>query len=67
MPCKEEGEGLQIPTTIYCTSPSLVPVKPSPTMAQANISQKCEKPQGEAKAGKYTGLKPPEDEPYDSF
>ena len=34
---------------------------------QADVSQKHEKPQGEAKAGKYTGLKPPEDEPYDCF
>ena len=34
---------------------------------QAHISWRCEKPQGEAKAGKHTGLKPPKDKLYDHF
>ena len=34
---------------------------------QAHVSRRRDKPQGEAKAGKLTSLKPPEDEPYDHF
>ena len=34
---------------------------------QADVSRKREMPWGEAKAGKYTGLKPPEDKLYDCF